>query len=141
MPQVKRWRAGPLVIAISAGKGGTGKTMVAVNLALSLHRRGERVVLLDADVEEPNAHLFLHPTFTGNTACLNKWDINPSMAKAIRRLCGKAGIRMVAEIPFREEVVEALRSGLLPFGALPREVEDPLNGLAGTVKEAVTMGG
>ena len=46
-------------IAIGSGKGGTGKTTVAVSLALSLARRGAAVQLLDCDVEEPNAHLFL----------------------------------------------------------------------------------
>ncbi|MHC1596204.1 MAG: nucleotide-binding protein, partial [Candidatus Syntropharchaeales archaeon] len=47
-------------IAILSGKGGTGKTTVAVNLALSLEN--ERVQLLDCDVEEPNAHIFLNLT-------------------------------------------------------------------------------
>ncbi|MGB8019666.1 MAG: ATP-binding protein [Candidatus Nanopelagicales bacterium] len=42
-------------IAIASGKGGTGKTTVAVNLALSL----EDARLVDCDVEEPNCHLFL----------------------------------------------------------------------------------
>lgn len=46
-------------IAIASGKGGTGKTTLAVSMALSLARRGESVALLDADVEAPNAHLFL----------------------------------------------------------------------------------
>lgn len=45
-------------IAIASGKGGTGKTTLAVNLALSVD---EPVRLLDCDVEEPNAHLFLKP--------------------------------------------------------------------------------
>ena len=44
-------------IAVASGKGGTGKTSVAVNLALSL---GEAQVL-DCDVEEPNAHILLKP--------------------------------------------------------------------------------
>ena len=48
-------------IAIASGKGGTGKTTLSVNLAALLTDQGERVRLLDADVEEPDCHLFLHP--------------------------------------------------------------------------------
>jgi MinD superfamily P-loop ATPase len=48
-------------IAIASGKGGTGKTTVAVNLALTAARAGLDVHLADCDVEEPNAHLFLTP--------------------------------------------------------------------------------
>jgi MinD superfamily P-loop ATPase len=46
-----------MIISIASGKGGTGKTIVAVDLALSLNN----VQILDCDVEEPNAHLFIHP--------------------------------------------------------------------------------
>ncbi len=49
-----------MIVSIASGKGGTGKTTVATNLAQSL---GARVQLLDCDVEEPNAHLFINPTF------------------------------------------------------------------------------
>ena len=52
-----------MIISIASGKGGTGKTTVATNLALSL---GEGVRLLDCDVEEPNCHLFLHPQITAS---------------------------------------------------------------------------
>lgn len=49
-----------MIISIASGKGGTGKTTIAVNLALSLPKGA--VQLIDCDVEEPNSHLFLTPT-------------------------------------------------------------------------------
>jgi len=51
-------------IAIASGKGGTGKTTVAVNLARILADNGQTVQYLDCDVEEPNGHIFLKPTIT-----------------------------------------------------------------------------
>ena len=48
-----------MIIAVASGKGGTGKTTMATNLAWSA---GEEVQLLDCDVEEPNCHIFLRPT-------------------------------------------------------------------------------
>lgn len=54
-----------MIIAVASGKGGTGKTLVATSLALSLKDRGQ-VQLLDCDVEEPNAHVFLKPRFEGS---------------------------------------------------------------------------
>ena len=52
-----------MIISIASGKGGTGKTLVATSLALSLASK-DRVQLLDCDVEEPNDHVFLKPVFT-----------------------------------------------------------------------------
>jgi len=48
-------------IAISSGKGGTGKTFIATNLSVLLAGQGHAVTYLDCDVEEPNGHLFLKP--------------------------------------------------------------------------------
>jgi MinD superfamily P-loop ATPase len=54
-----------MILAVASGKGGTGKTLVATSLALSL-QRGSQVQLLDCDVEEPNAHVLLRPTITAS---------------------------------------------------------------------------
>jgi MinD superfamily P-loop ATPase len=56
-----------MIVSVASGKGGTGKTLVATSLALSLKDR-EMVQLLDCDVEEPNGHLFLKPAITRREA-------------------------------------------------------------------------
>jgi len=56
-----------MIISVASGKGGTGKTTIAVNLALALAKdKGKNVKFLDCDVEEPNAHLFLKPVITSS---------------------------------------------------------------------------
>jgi MinD superfamily P-loop ATPase len=56
-----------MIISVASGKGGTGKTTIAVNLALALAKdKGRNVQFLDCDVEEPNAHLFLKPVITNS---------------------------------------------------------------------------
>jgi MinD superfamily P-loop ATPase len=53
-----------MIISVASGKGGTGKTTIATNLALAI----EQVQFIDCDVEEPNAHLFLKPKIERNVA-------------------------------------------------------------------------
>jgi len=48
-------------IAIASGKGGTGKTTIATNLASTISHSGMKVQYLDCDAEEPNGHIFLKP--------------------------------------------------------------------------------
>ena len=81
-------------IAIASGKGGTGKTTVALGLALSLAEDGDSgsgqahpPLLLDCDVEAPDAHLFLQPTInkTGSGHDPGPED-RPGSLQEIRRL-------------------------------------------------------
>ena len=56
-----------MIISVASGKGGTGKTLVATSLALSLEEKLD-LQLLDCDVEEPNDHIFIKPDFTETIA-------------------------------------------------------------------------
>ncbi len=70
------------IIAIASGKGGTGKTTVATNLALVM----QDVVFIDCDAEEPNAHLFLNPKITAREDVEKQ---NPVIDESLCDYCGK----------------------------------------------------
>jgi MinD superfamily P-loop ATPase len=75
-----------MILAIASGKGGTGKTTVAVNLARAF---GSVVRLLDCDVEEPNAHLFLKGTPCGEeTASIPIPEVDEALCDG----CGECGM-------------------------------------------------
>ncbi len=70
-----------LIVAVASGKGGTGKTSLTVNLALSLRH----VQVLDCDVEEPNAQLLLHPAQTKTEPV---YTAVPKVDEALCTYCG-----------------------------------------------------
>ncbi len=74
-----------MIISVASGKGGTGKTTIATNLALAL---GSGVQLLDCDVEEPNAHLFIHPAFEKTETITTPV---PAVDEQKCTLCGQCG--------------------------------------------------
>lgn len=76
------------VVAVASGKGGTGKTTVAVNLARMVCESGRKVQYLDCDVEEPNGHIFLQPEITAKrqvTVNVPQVDLEKCTA------CGRCG--------------------------------------------------
>ncbi len=76
----------PKIICVTGGKGGTGKTLVAVNLAILFKNRGYKVLLIDGDVENPNTFLLL------NAKLKNKTEVLYFLPKIIEDKCTKCGL-------------------------------------------------
>jgi MinD superfamily P-loop ATPase len=75
-------------IAIASGKGGTGKTIVATNLAATLGQDDHRVTYLDCDVEAPNGHIFLKPEIAHcETVSVPVPEVNETLCTC----CGRCG--------------------------------------------------
>ncbi|MFX1286352.1 MAG: P-loop NTPase [Promethearchaeota archaeon] len=96
---------------MASGKGGTGKTTIAVNLALYL-TKSHKVALFDLDVEEPNDNHFLHFELT------NFKDVNisrPLIDESICTHCGLCGelceFNALAVLPTQVMVFEELCHG------------------------------
>ena len=78
-PAPEPFAASPRIMAVTSGKGGVGKTLVAANLAAALTRLGERVLVLDADLGLANLDVVLnlsskctlHDVFTGKVSLLD----------------------------------------------------------------------
>ncbi|MGD9874205.1 MAG: ATP-binding protein [Kiritimatiellia bacterium] len=132
-------------LAVASGKGGTGKTTVAVNLAAILAEQDIAVQYLDCDVEEPNGHIFLRPKIektesvtmkvpvidavrcTGCRKCAEACHFNaiavPKKAMVFTELCHGCGACTLAcpqyaicETDQEIGVVESGTSGKIMFG-------------------------
>ncbi len=132
-----------MVVTVAAGKGGTGKTLVAVNLALSLHRSGMDVALVDADVEEPNDHLFVRPVISRRIeVCLPVPGIDESLCDRCGECSSFCAYGALATTPDRVIFFEELCHGcggcsmVCPAGAIKEKGR-----AIGVVEEGSAAGG
>src|SRR3954467_13944912 len=103
------------VIAITSGKGGVGKSNVAVNLAIKLSAAGKRVVLRDADLGLANADVLCNIDLPCNLSHViaRKKELADVMVKApggFRLIGGASGLARMADLSAldRQRIVDAL---------------------------------
>ncbi|MCC6618721.1 MAG: Mrp/NBP35 family ATP-binding protein [Chloroflexi bacterium] len=92
-------------IAVASGKGGVGKSTVAVNLAVSLARDGATVGLLDADITGPNVPLMMgtqgaHVTGTGGRP-------NPVVAHGVKMMSIQYFLQADAPVIWRGPLIHS----------------------------------
>ncbi|MCY0880919.1 MAG: AAA family ATPase [Firmicutes bacterium] len=114
---------GKQVLALTSGKGGVGKTHLAVNLSIMLQARRQRVLLMDADLGMANAHLLY-----GAAPAFTLWDVvrgKVSLREAVYRMdnnvsfiAGGSGIAELAQLSF-DEITRIIRG----FRDLEREYD------------------
>lgn len=95
------------VIAIASGKGGVGKTNLAVNLGLTLARRNLRVALLDADLGTANADILLglQPRFHLHHVVTGQKKLPEIIVEAqhgLKVIPGASGLPELADLPERQ---------------------------------------
>jgi flagellar biosynthesis protein FlhG len=103
------------VVAITSGKGGVGKSNLAVNLAISLSAAGKAVVLLDADLGLANADVLCNVDLPTNLSHViaRKKDLSEVMVTGpggFRLIGGASGLAKMADLTDgdRQRLVDSL---------------------------------
>jgi len=94
-----------MILAVASGKGGTGKTTIAVSLALAAVEEKE-VLLADCDVEEPNVHILIKPNIE------EKLSVTVPVPIIDEQKCSRCGI---CSETCRFNAVAVLHSGVVFF--------------------------
>ncbi|GAB4316350.1 MAG: hypothetical protein Kow0059_08900 [Candidatus Sumerlaeia bacterium] len=111
------------IISVTSGKGGVGKTTLAVNLAITFAQRGLKTALLDADLGLANAHILLgmKPKFNLSHVVLDRFEIEDVIVRGplgVLVLSGGQGLREMANLS-AEQRAKLLRG----LGQLERSLD------------------
>lgn len=131
-----------MIVAIASGKGGTGKTLISVNLA---RVAGTKMQLLDCDVEEPNDHLFLGGEFVSSEAVsIPVPEVDESLCDACGACARFCAFNAIASLGTKPLVFPELCHGcggcarVCPRGAI-REASRRIGVIETTKAGAVTL--
>ena len=107
--QAEAW-ANVRVIAITSGKGGVGKTNIAVNLAIALRNRGHRVLVIDADLGMANVDILLGATSRKHLLDLIRTEVSledviVETQHGLQYISGGSGIEKALEYDHAEKVL------------------------------------
>lgn len=102
-PRSREYSEGGRVLVVTSGKGGVGKSSVALNLALALSDQGQRVVILDADMGLANINIMLgmQPKYTLWDVVEGRIHLRQSLEQGphgIRIIPGGSGISALAQV-------------------------------------------
>ena len=121
------------VIAVTSGKGGVGKTNIAVNLAVALAQGGERVMLFDADLGLANVDVALgiKPRYDIQHVLSGERELADILIE------GPAGIRVVPAASGVARMAALTASDRHAFSALPGAVDTLIVDTAAGIDNAV----
>jgi flagellar biosynthesis protein FlhG len=137
-PPPRRPAAAPVqVIAVTGGKGGTGKTTVAVNLATALAQAGRRVLLLDGDLGLANVDVLLglapaHTLEQVVSGAVRLEEIIQHTAEGVSVVPAASGVARMARLRPAEHAAIVRGFATLP-GAYETLIVDTATGLGESV--------
>lgn len=126
----------PLIVSVTSGKGGVGKTFVSINLATSLAKRGKKVLVVDCDLGLANIDIMLgmNPQFTLQDVLFGKMELKDVIVPTkggFDLIPSSSGVREMAQLLF--EKIELIKTMVLAFTAYDVIVLDTGAGISEVV--------
>jgi flagellar biosynthesis protein FlhG len=108
----------PLIVSVTSGKGGVGKTFISINLATTLAKRGKKVLVVDCDLGLANIDIMLgmNPQLTLQDVIFGKLELKDVIIPTkggFDLIPSSSGVREMAQLLF--EKIELIKTMILSF--------------------------